>query len=345
MRRRKAKFDPEHATARIGATMAIPEVLRSLGVDPAEVLNEIGADPNLFDDPENRISYAARGRLFSRCVARTGCMHFGLLIGQRTDLQGFGLIGLLARCCPDVGAALRSFVRFFHLHVRGAVVMLATDGERAIFSYGIYQSKTESLDQLGDGAVAIMLNIMRSLCGPDWKPDLVMLAHRKPEDIEPYRRCFDAPLYFNAEQNALVFPARWLSRSLPESDPELRRLLQEQIDDLESRHGDDLPEQVRGVLRTALLTGQGSADKVAALFSMHSRTLNRRLNAFGTSFQGLVDECRHEVARQLLGFSDLSVAQIADALDYADPSAFTRAFRRWSGTTPARWRADGRRRP
>jgi len=344
MKRRKARFDPERASARIGATMAIPEVLRDFGVDPDVVLDEIGADPSLFDDPENRISYAARGRLFSRCVARTGCLHFGLLIGQRTDLQGFGLIGLLARCCPDVGTALRSFVRFFHLHVRGAVVTLATDGDRAALSYSIYQSQAESVDQLGDGAVAIMLNIMRSLCGPDWKPDWVMFAHRKPEDIGPYRRCFDAPLHFNAEQNALVFPARWLGCSLSASDPELRRLLQKQIDDLESRHGDDLAGQVRGVLRTAVLAGQANADRIAALFSMHSRTLNRRLNVLGTNFQELVDECRYEVSRQLLALSDLDVAQVADALDYADASAFTRAFRRWSGDTPARWRTQSRAR-
>jgi AraC-like DNA-binding protein len=84
---------------------------------------------------------------------------------------------------------------------------------------------------------------------------------------------------------------------------------------------------------------------VAALFSMHSRTLNRRLNAFGTSFRDLVDEVRFEIARQMLEDSSMDVTQIADMLDYADASAFTRAFRRWSGATPARWRAERGSRP
>jgi len=79
---------------------------------------------------------------------------------------------------------------------------------------------------------------------------------------------------------------------------------------------------------------------VAALFSMHSRTLNRPLSAFGPSFRELVDESRFEIARQMLESSSLGVSRIADMLGYADASAFTRAFRRWSGTTPARWRAD-----
>ena len=136
-----------------------------------------------------------------------------------------------------------------------------------------------------------------------------------------------------------MFSADWLNRELPAADPELRLLLQKQIDALEARHGDHLPERVRGVLRTALLTGQAKADRVAALFSMHSRTLSRRLNAFGTGFQELVDEGCFEIARQMLEDSALDVIQIVEALGYADASAFTRAFRRWSGTTSAQWRA------
>ena len=70
-----------------------------------------------------------------------------------------------------------------------------------------------------------------------------------------------------------------------------------------------------------------------------TRTLYRRLDAFGVGFRELVDEGRFEIARQMLGDSAMDVSQIAALLDYADASAFTRAFRRWSGTTPARWRA------
>ena len=179
---------------------------------------------------------------------------------------------------------------------------------------------------------------MRELCGPEWKPVEVRFAHRKPEDVGPYRRFFHAPLRFDAEQNALAFSADWLEHRMPSVDPGLRRLLQKQIEALEVRHGDDFAEQVRSVLRTALVTGQGKADQVAALFSMHSRTLNRRLNAAGSGFQQLMDEGRFEIARQMLEHSAMEVSQIASLLDYADASAFTRAFRRWSGTTPARWR-------
>jgi AraC-like DNA-binding protein len=332
----------EEATVRIGPLLALPAVLRRLGADPAKVLAEAGVDIALFDDPENLIAYAARGRLLAHSVAATGCSHFGLLLCQQGGLETLGLVGLLVKYSPDVGTALRNLVRHFHLHARGAALDLAVDGDRATFSFGVYQPKVEAIDQAGDGAVTTMFNAMRGLCGHDWTPIEVHFAHRRPQDVEPYRRFFRAPLRFDAEQYGLVFGADWLGHPLPEADPELRRILNREIDALEARHGGEFPEQVRGVLRTALVTDHGKAEQVAALFSMHSRTMSRRLADYGTSFQQLVDEVRFEIARQMLEDSSMDVGQIADLLDYADASAFTRAFRRWSGATPARWRSHRR---
>jgi AraC-like DNA-binding protein len=337
--KRFAKRGAAEPTLRIGATLALPAVLRSLGADPAEILAEAGYDMALFDDPDNEVSYAARGRLLAHCVARTGCQHLGLLVGQLGGLHSLGLMGLLVKYSADAGTALRSLVRYSHLHVRGASTVLTVVGDSAMLSYEIHQPQAEATDQVGDGALAVLFNVMRELCGPEWKPTDVRFAHRKPQDVEPFRRFFRVPLRFDAEQNALMFSASWLNHRSPNNEPEVRRLLQRQVDALEVRHGDDFPEQVRSVLRTALVTGHAKAEHVAALFSVHSRTLNRRLNAFGTGFRELADEGRFEIARQMLLDSAMEVSQIAALLDYADASAFTRAFRRWSGTTPAFWRA------
>jgi AraC-like DNA-binding protein len=340
MARNGTAYADSEATVRIGTIVALPSILRNLGVDPAEIVAEAGFDLTQFDDPDNRITYAARSHLIAHCAARTGCQHLGLLVGQQIDLQSLGLVGLLVKYSPDVGTALRNLVHFFHLHVRGAVTDLETDGDLAILRYEIYQTSAEAIAQITDGAVASMFNILRSLCGPGWKAIEVRLAHRKPNDVRPFRGFFRAPVVFDAEQNAVVFTADWLNHRLPETDPELHRLLLKEIDAIEARHGDNFPGQVRSVLRTALVTDRARSDQVAALFSMHSRTLSRRLNEFGTSFQALLDEGRFEIARQMLEESKMEVSQIAMTLDYADASAFTRAFRRWSGTTPAQWRLN-----
>ena len=87
----------EQARVRIGGMNSIPAVLQGLGSDPGPVLAEAGVDVTLFDDPENLISYLSRGHLLDICVARTGCPHFGLLVGQRNGLEALGLVGLLVK--------------------------------------------------------------------------------------------------------------------------------------------------------------------------------------------------------------------------------------------------------
>ncbi len=131
-------------------------------------------------------------------------------------------------------------------------------------------------------------------------------------------------------------PPDILKHRLPGIDDELRRLLQRQIESLERRHGDDFPAQVRSVLHTALMTGHAKADQVAALFGMHSRTLNRRLNAFGVAFQQLVDESRFEIARQMLEYSAIEVGQISDS------ARLRRARRVHAGVSPLERHDAGR---
>ena len=184
-----------------------------------------------------------------------------------------------------------------------------------------------------------MFNSLRELCGPNWQPREVWLVHQQPLDTKPYRQFFQTHLQFNAEQNAIVFHSSWLANPLPEVHSDVRRMVQKQIDALASRHRDDFPEQVRTLLRAALLSGDARADRVAALLSIHPRTLNRRLKLCGLSYQTLLDNCRFEMAQQMLKDSDLKISEIALVLHYADARSFIQAFRRWSNTTPARWRA------
>jgi AraC-like DNA-binding protein len=328
------------STVRMGTVMAIPSLLQSLGVDPVEVLTEAGVDLTLFSDPEHRVSLAAHNRIVQHCADRTRCPHFGLLVGQQDGLQSLGLLGLLLKYSADVQSALESLVRHLRVQVQGARVSLVVEGNWAILGWEIHEPGVDAIDQVGDGAIAVYHNILGELCGANWKPTEAWFAHRRPANVAPFREFFKVPLRFDAEQFALVFPAAMLKLRLPEVDDQVRHLLHGEIKVLEQRHGDDFAQQVRSVLRTALLTGHLKADQVAGLFGMHSRTLHRRLSECGTGFQQLVDESRFAFARQLLQDSSMDLGEISELLGYAAPGVFTRAFHRWSGTTPAAWRAQ-----
>ena len=332
------KRDLTQANVRVGGIVVIPAILRDFGLDPDEVLVAAGIDTNLLDDPDNYITYAARGVLVRQCVARTGCQHLGLLIGQRMDMPALGLVGMLMRSMPDVGAALRALEAHFHVHSPGAIPTLRVDGELATLIYDIVEPAVESVDQVGAGAVAMILNVMRSLCGKNFQALEASFVHRRPEDIRPFREFFRIPLYFDAPQYSLTFSRSWLEARPPTADAELQRVLQKQVDALEAERGDDATEHMKVLLRSALVTGHCSEDKIASLLGMRPRTLNRRLAAVNTSFHELVEETRFALAQQMLRDTSLNIGEISDTLGYSRTSAFSRAFRRWSGTTPAKWR-------
>jgi AraC-like DNA-binding protein len=134
-----------------------------------------------------------------------------------------------------------------------------------------------------------------------------------------------------------------LSHTLPEVHADVRRLLQKQIEEMAAGLDDDFPAYVRSVLRNALLSGYADLDQLSKLFAMHPRTMRRRLDASGSSYHQLLEEVRSDLAMHLLRDSELDVSEIAHMLQYCDARSFTRAFRRWSAETPARWRVQSRK--
>src|SRR4051794_5821574 len=101
-----------------------------------------------------------------------------------------------------------------------------------------------------------------------------------------------------------------------------------------------LNKDLRRVLRTELLRDTCSAGQIARLFSMHRRTMNRHLHIEGLTFRQVANEVRFEIACELITNTDMALSQVAAALGYSEPSAFTRAFKRWSGQAPSAWRTS-----
>ena len=331
----------------LGVAKEVAPTLREFGLDPDPIIKAAGLDPHLFEDGANLIPRRALGRLFALSVAHTHCPHFGLLVGRRATIQSLGLVGRLMLHSETFGDALRGLVS--HLGVQDRVIVPSLDvaGDTAIFSYAVYQSGTESSDQILDGVIAGAVNAIRDLIGAGWAPAEVLLPRGQPADMAPYRRHFRAPVRFDQEIAALVFPSRCLELRIAGADPLLRTLLEERIKQLQGEQRSEFPDDIRRLLRVRLTSDRCSADAVAEMFAIHRRTLSRRLKEGGAGYRRISNEIRFELARQLLEDTEVPLGQIAAALDYSEASAFTRAFRRWSGETPTAWRArhhrEGRR--
>ncbi|MCB8820597.1 AraC family transcriptional regulator [Microvirga rosea] len=326
----------------LGVVKEIAPILREFGIDPEPIIREAGLDPRLFDDGANVIPHASLGHLLTLCVARTQCPHFGLLVGQRATILSLGIVGRLMQHSETVGDALRALVSNLSIQNRGSVPSLTTMGDVALFTFSVYQPETESVDQITDGSLAVAVNALRAVCGHEWNPVEVLLPRVAPADSEPFRRHFRASVRFNQEVATLVFASRDLERKVAGADPLLRAVLEERIKGMKGPTASAFADDIRRLLRARMTSNRCSAEDVADLLEMHRRTLSRRLKGNGVGYRSITSEIRFEIARQLLEDTEVPLAEIAAALGYSEASAFTRAFRRWSGRTPTAWRIDGR---
>jgi len=324
--------------------VAIPSRLCERGVDPVAVLEKAGLDERSLADPDGWTSFDTAGRLLTQCIDATGCPHFGLLLGQRFTPATLGVVFQLMKHAGSVQEAIRSLVFHLHLHDRGGVgyVLRPSPGEIGL-AYGIYRRGDFQVGPLYDFTASTIFTFMRELCGPRWKPTRVSVTHRRPKDLTPYRRLFGVPLLFDAEHTAVHFAERWLDEPVHGSDPALQAAIAKLISDREAAEALTMSDKVRRVLRTMVLAGNASADTVAFMFAMSRRSLHRQLQAEGTSLRALANATRFEIARQLLNESDMPAGDVAAVLHYSDASAFSRAFKDWSGAAPREWRKQVRR--
>jgi AraC-like DNA-binding protein len=192
-----------------------------------------------------------------------------------------------------------------------------------------------------DAAMGVAGNVLRHLGGPHWRPLEVLLSRSRPSDPEPYRQHFRVPVRFDAEVSGVVFAASCLERPIPGRDPALYLALQARIAALHGACEADIVAQVRRVACNQLLGGGGTLESVAEVFTLHPRTLSRRLKERGTSFRRISNTLRFGLACHLLSGTQMPLPSIAELLGYAETSPFSRAFQRWTGTPPGAWRAQG----
>lgn len=326
------------ARVRIGPLMPIPGVVTDLGGNAEQLCRRAGLTLPTFADPDQKIPFLAASRLIEMCAQETRCEKFGFLVGQRVVPSALGLAGFMLRASPDVRTALELLIKHLSLHDEGGAASLTSSGETAELAYTLIHPNNPAADQIYDLSIAVACNIMRALCGPRWSPIVVRLTRRRCPDWPAYRMFFASPLELGAPFPSLVFPATCLEQAVPTADPYLLRHLEQQAQTLPSPVGPDTPDKLRRSLYEAFAQRTYSETECARRLGLQVRTLHRRLEAGGTSFRKELVKFRHEKACEMLASTRITAAAIAEELGFADTTAFSRAFKQWTGMTTTQWR-------
>lgn len=332
---------PDNAV-RVGPMVNIAPLLTEMGEDPERVFTRAGLQLHLFAKPDNRVTYLAADRLFAECVKSTNCDYFGLLAGQRGQPHDLGLAGFLVNAAPNAGSALTALIQYFDLHDEGGSLQLLRDPKYSTFKFQIHQTGMSAIEQVWDFCAAIMCNIMRTICDSDCAEAEFRIPRRTPADTTPYRRCFHAAIRFNEPECAVIFPTKWLEKPVTSGDTRMFRHLQAEAEIQHKLHHHDLVESLPSAITRSLLVKRFSAADIAALLGLQERTFHRRLQAKGTTFRAEMDSARKNLADKLLRGTNMSVGEIASCLGYSDSAGFIKAFHRWVGDSPNKWRKKNR---
>lgn len=321
------------------AASGVARFIDHQGGDAARVFTRAGLREEQLNDPFLSVDLGDYCRMMELAAADTGHDNFGLWFGQQFQPQDLGLIGHIALASPTLGMAVDNLARMFPLHQQATETRLAVEGEFLRLEYRILDGQIVQRRQDAELTMGMFANVFRACLGSGWAPEEVHFEHLRPETRQEHEQAFDAPVYFGQRTNCLMFRNSNLDRRMPAGD--LPRLMELRAQLLRLAGGiGKLPflDRVGAEIRTRLPEGYPHVEEIGDALGVARWTLQRRLAEQGIAFSDLVDEVRRQAAAHYIDQRYLPLAEIASALGYSEPSAFSRAFRRWFGVSPLQYR-------
>jgi len=316
------------------------------GAAPAEIAGRVGLAAEALADPVRRVPHALLCRCWSTLAAESD--DFGLQAARLSASGRRSLVDVAMMSARDIHGALATFVRFQRWMHDGAEHRLRVEADVATLQFGLvrgYRLPAVLWDFLTAMAVLRVQSLTRVM------PLAVRLPRAEHEDAAGARALFAAPVTYAAAAPTVVWPRSALARPLAARDDALHELLARQLEvalelppATESRlavEADAIVAAVQRSLATDLLRGDVAMTAVARRLGTSPRSLQRRLQQHGTTFQAELDGVRRALAQRLMAEPGASAKAVAYAVGFSELSAFTRAFRRWTGRTPSAFARDG----
>ncbi|WP_369600718.1 AraC family transcriptional regulator [Hahella sp. SMD15-11] len=330
----------------VSSVRTLLDWLGEQGVKAAELARQAGLDAEtLLSQTDAWVPFSQYVRLWELAEAATGDPAIGLHVGERVDERRMGVMGHIIFNNRTLRDALTQYARLSALMNEAVVASFAVENARAIIRFSVAEPDLYCRQNM-DRVLSMAITRARRFVSPRLIMEQVTFAHPAPGYVSEYERIFQCPVSFDAPVCSIVFDAGYLDYELPQRNPYLHKVLTSQLESLLARlpFRRSLADKVRGLIRKHLPSGRVDAEFIAAELAMSRHTLYRKLKAENVVFQELVDEVRLERAKAYLQRDKYSLSEIAFILGFSELSAFSRAFKRWTGQTPAQFRQHARRR-
>lgn len=323
-------------SARIGAL--IIHRASVLGVEPAHLMSSTGFDVEWLSDPEARMPLAVEEHLWARAADLTHKPSFGLFAAGLIRPGEFDVLDYAVRTAPDLRTALQRLARYNRLLHDLATIEIIPMGETTRIEHQFDVVGVRPCPQAAEFTLASLVVVASQLCGEPVQALSIDFVHAALDKVDAYRAVFGVTPRFKRPVSCLVLPSKLLDRPVPAADPGLSRIVTahaEQLLAASQRPPENIAMLVRRQLAEGMAHGETSLQAVARCLNLSERSLQRRLDDQGTRFADLMDEVRRELAMRYIADEHLALGEVAYLLGFSDPSSFHRAFKRWTGMTPA----------
>ena len=319
--------------------------LERAGVAAEDLCRALGIDAVVMENPGGRIPSSLMGRLWEYAARATGDDHLGLHTAENFNPGALHILGYVLLSCRTAREALGRLVTYSALLNDGMRVSVADSDGLTECRFAVVESDDNYLRHAPRQGLEAMscgtLVTMRRLTTVAIEPVAVAFQHAAPADTSEHLRIFGPVVKFGQAENLVVFRTADLSAGLLSANPALLAMFEAQakqiLDHLDQRG--PVSRRVMALLARRITAAAPTLEAVAVELAMSERTLQRELRVETTTFRQLVEDVRREVAVQYLAQPGASASEAAFLLGFSEPSAFTRAFRRWTGAAPTQFQS------
>jgi AraC-like DNA-binding protein len=318
--------------------------LEELGVRASAVLRRAGLPQGLIDQPRVLLKTEELFSLWRAIGEVSTDPAIGLLLGTENRTERFHPVGVAALSSENFGSAIDQMARYKRLTCPEEILQEKDDEEWSIQFRWLLAEEAEP-PVLVECCFAWILSTARHGTGTRLSPLRVEFVQNRLHG-KGIERHFGCRVICGSPRNAIVFRAADAARPFITRNAELLAMLAPQFEkELKQENGgENFVEHIRIAIQQKLTGRRPTIEDIADALHISSRTLQRRLQDQGSSFQRVLEEARHQLARHYLHNSVLELNEAAYLLGYEDGNSFVRAFRNWEGVPPSRWREQQRAR-
>ena len=316
--------------------------LDEMGKDPTIILSKVGLTPEEARDPAVRLEVRTQIKLLELAAEEVHDEWLGFHLARSFDLREIGLVYYVIASSDQLSDALRSAERYSQINNEGVRLRFSMQDGAAVIALDYVNVDRDADRHHIEFWLVTLVRICRQVTNGRLVPSRLKTKHLRNRTPAEFRAFFGVDIEFGANADEIWFPRPIALLSLVGRDERLNELLRRYAEEALARKPQErltVRSKAEDILPKLLPHGRATASEVARRLGISSRTFSRKLGEEGTSFAEILDQLRAALAKRYLHDETLPVSEIAWLLGYREVSSLTHAFKRWTGTTPRRFRS------